>query len=230
MQDAEGRLRAERRDGRLVDRTRAERAAEDEHDRVAGVQAEPRARRRAIGRRRRARGGRSAGSARRRGPRAGRPGRRGARTGRASGSPARDGCRPRSGPAGSGAARRRARRVRRRSPPPPMTAAGRSSPRIRHAATTAPSDLSGRAQRLQRIRPAEPLDGDRAQLVAGTRDELALGPLAADEHHARRGAGASPQRVGHRQGRNDVPRRSPGCDDVGRRAHRLVIVPYRGRR
>ena len=72
-------------------------------------------------------------------------------------------------------------------------------PRARRAATSA----SARAafSGLLRLRPSTSM---RAQLVAGRRDELALGALAADEDDAR---AVSPQLGGDRQRRNHVP----GC-------------------
>ena len=47
------------------------------------------------------------------------------------------------------------------------------------------------------------------QLVAGGRHELALGALAADEHDL---GAVSPQRVGYRQRRHDVPSGPAGAD------------------
>ena len=70
----------------------------------------------------------------------------------------------------------------------------------------------------------DPLDADRVERVAGRRDELRLGALAADE----RDLGAlSPQRVGHRDGRHHVPGRPARRDHDPRSAHR---PPSRARR
>ncbi len=82
------------------------------------------------------------------------------------------------------------------------------------------------AQRAQRVRAAQPFNRDRVQLVTGRRHELGLGAAAADE----RDLGAlSPQRVGHRERRHDVPRRPAGRDhDPLRFAHRSIL-PFRAR-
>ena len=78
-------------------------------------------------------------------------------------------------------------------------------PRVPHRA--------GRDQRRPGRRDRAPArqrrDAERAQLVAGGRDELELGAVAADE----RDLGAlSSQRVGHRQRRHDVPGGPAGAD------------------
>ena len=100
---------------RLVDRARAQRAAEDEHARVVRRQAEARAGGGAIGRRRRHRAPGDAGSARRRARRSGRPGTRAAPSARAGGWSGPGGCRPRPARAARAAPPPRARPGRRRS-------------------------------------------------------------------------------------------------------------------
>ena len=87
--------------------------------------------------------------------------------------------------------------------------------------------LQQRTDGLERVRAAQPLDVDLAQLEAGLRHELALGPLAPDEDDAR---AVSPQLAGHRQRRHHVPGRPARCDHVGRPGHQRGIVPDRARR
>ena len=72
-----------------------------------------------------------------------------------------------------------------------------------------------------------PLDGDRVELVAGGRDELGLGALAADEDDL---GALSPQRVGDRDRRHDVAGRPAGRDhDVAAIAvDRGVAAPVDG--
>ena len=64
------------------------------------------------------------------------------------------------------------------------------------------------------------------ELVAGGRDELGLGPLAADEGDL---GALSPQRVGDRDRRHDVARRPAGRDHDPRRLASLA-ASRRGRR
>ena len=71
------------------------------------------------------------------------------------------------------------------------------------------------------LRAAQPRDADRPQLVAGGRHELRLGALAADERDL---AALSPQRVGDRQRRHDVPRRPARRDHDPRRRVILAIA------
>ena len=216
VQHAERRAR-ERLDRRLVDRARAQRPAEHQDDRV--VEGEPEA---------------GAGGARGPSPapgpagpsrdtasppcrRSGTQGRRGARAERAADWRSRDASRPRSGPAGSAAARRPARpappRTPRRPSPRPLSAGAAGGPTRRPRARRARTRPRG----PQRVATVQPGHADRVQLVAGGRDQLRLRPLATDEDDV---GALSPQRAGDRQRRHDVPRRPAGGDrDPRRRRH-----------
>ena len=151
----------ERLDRRLVDRPRAERAAEDEHAALARrAEAEPRAGGGAVGRRRRHRPPGDEVLVARRGPRAGTRGRPAARTARAAGWR-----RPRwlsASVSTSGirrAHRRQARPARRRSRRRPARRRRRSSRRIRarRAPSPAPPARPRRAAAtgFVRLRPAD---------------------------------------------------------------------------
>ena len=159
----------------LVDRARAERPAEDQHARVVLVQAEALAR----GRARSVTGGGTGRpvtqvARRRRGPSIGnarhtrRANAREQPVGQAEvavglGQHERD---PRAAP-------RRPRPARRRSRRRPSRRRAARSRSIRRAATNAPTAFSARARRLERVAAADPLDAQRAQLVAGRGDQLA---------------------------------------------------------
>ncbi len=89
---------------------------------------------------------------------------------------------------------------------------------------------------MQRVGAAEPFDGDRAQLIARRGHQLGLGARAADERDLR---ALSPQRVGHRQRRHDVPRGPPAAITIfvcvtapsclfSRVGHRRGVLPREG--
>ena len=79
-----------------------------------------------------------------------------------------------------------------------------------------------RAAAFSGLRAAQPLDRDRSQLVAGRGHELA--PRRARRPTKTTRGAVSPQRVGDRQRRHDVPRCPARCDHV-RLGHRRGIVP-----
>ena len=79
----------------------------------------------------------------------------------------------------------------------------------------------GGARRLERVAAAQALDADRAQLVAGGRDELGLGPLPADEDDL---GALSPQLVGDRYRGDDVTGCPAGCDQHSDLLHARILA------
>ena len=153
-------------------------------------------------------------------PRSGTPGTRASRTAPAAGWSARDGCRPRSARAALVRARRPAPTGPATYPPAPSTASGaqlaqdRAAPRRTAPAAISTARAAATGPPRGKRRHAQP-----AQLVARGRHELGLGAVAADE----RDLGAlSPQRVGDRQRRHDVPRGPAGADHDPRRCQLSV--------
>ncbi len=207
-------------DGRLVDRPRPQRAAEDEHEAVVLADAEGAARAGAVGLRRRHRAA---------GDPVARAGAPLEREGQADAP--REGRQQAVGEAevavGLGQDERHPGRDGGRADRPGhVPPAAQHRPRADVAEDPARgADRAGRprdgARRLDGVRAAEPLHPEGSQLVAGGRDELRLGALAAGEDDA---GAVSPQLVGDGQRRDDVPRRPARRDEVGL-GHRRRMVP-----
>ena len=98
------------------------------------------------------------------------------------------------------------RRSRRRRAPP----SGRSSPdQLAARAERASSSTAAARAARSGCAAVSGCTSQRAQLVAGRRHQLELGPLAADEHDL---GALSSQRVGDRERRHDVPGGPAGAD------------------
>ena len=212
MQHA-GTRSGEGRHGRLVDRTSAERAAEHEYAGVLSGEAEVRP------------GGRAIGFERRDRPAGDRVARAVApvdREGEAHPPRARRQQAVREAEVGVGLRQHQRDPPRRRGqpdrardvPPAPENHLGAA---VREDAPRGPERTrrpGHGTRRLERIVPADALDADGVDGISGGRHELGLGPLASDEADCR---ALSPQRVGDRDRRDDVPGRPAGGDHDPRR-------------